>query len=82
MPWAGQARAELAATGVTAPQPAQAGLPPANPQERQFTRLAAHGQLPIRDRFRLPARRVASAEHPINVGAGQLARTEGADWRQ
>ncbi len=42
-PWAGQARAELRATGITAPRPDWAGLPRLTPQELQITRLAAQG---------------------------------------
>jgi len=42
-PWAEQARAELSATGVTAPRPGRAGLPRLTPQELQVARLAAQG---------------------------------------
>jgi DNA-binding CsgD family transcriptional regulator len=42
-PWAEQARAELSATGVTAPRPNGAGLPRLTAQERQIARLAAQG---------------------------------------
>ena len=42
-PWAEQARAELTATGVTAPRPDRAGLPRLTPQELQVARLAAQG---------------------------------------
>jgi DNA-binding CsgD family transcriptional regulator len=43
MPWAEQARAELTATGVTAPRPDRTGLPRLTPQELQVVRLAARG---------------------------------------
>lgn len=43
MPWAEQARAELTATGVTAPRPNRARLPRLTPQELQVVRLAAQG---------------------------------------
>jgi DNA-binding CsgD family transcriptional regulator len=42
-PWAEQARAELAAAGVTAPRPNRVGLPQLTPQELQIARLAAQG---------------------------------------
>jgi len=42
-PWAEQARAELTATGVTAPRPDRPGLPRLTPQELQVARLAAQG---------------------------------------
>jgi DNA-binding CsgD family transcriptional regulator len=42
-PWAEQARAELAATGATAPRTDLAGLPRLTPQELQVARLAAQG---------------------------------------
>ena len=43
MPWAEQARAELSATGVTAPRPRQVSLPRLTSQELQVARLAAQG---------------------------------------
>ena len=43
MPWAEQARAELSATGGTAPRPRQVSLPRLTPQELQVARLAAQG---------------------------------------
>jgi DNA-binding NarL/FixJ family response regulator len=42
-PWADRARAELSATGITAPRPSRAGLPRLTPQELQVARLAARG---------------------------------------
>jgi DNA-binding CsgD family transcriptional regulator len=42
-PWAEQARAELAATGATAPRTDLASLPRLTPQELQVARLAAQG---------------------------------------
>ena len=43
-PWAGQARAELAAAGASAPRTDLASLPRLTPQELQVARLAAQGQ--------------------------------------
>jgi DNA-binding CsgD family transcriptional regulator len=43
VPWAEQARAELSATGVTAPGPDRTSLPRLTPQELQVARLAAQG---------------------------------------
>ena len=43
LPWAEQARAELSATGVTAPRPGPVGPPRLTPQELQVSRLAAQG---------------------------------------
>ena len=42
-PWAEQARAELAATGATAPRTDRASSPRLTPQELQVARLAAQG---------------------------------------
>jgi DNA-binding NarL/FixJ family response regulator len=43
IPWAEQARAELTATGVTAPRLDRTGFPGLTPQELQVARLAAQG---------------------------------------